>query len=282
MSPTTETSAPSAPAAEQDEWSGILPEGIVPYDVFEQQSESYDQALLVSGLQNSRAVVRWFCLNKLAENPDGLGSAEVSGIKRMAEEDPDDEVRQAAKFVMEIVGKTYRGEAFAHPADGKRAAYRLFQEARFNDGRVWLATDGKSRLIFESGASVTQLLFSPDGKKLAVGYGGRIWNAIAVLDATGSGSAAPELPDLIGMVLGNPENGYNGIKIEDIPRFDPYVTIKSWSPDSRKFLFAYQFGDKDFNTQYGFGVYDVCDKKVTKVYKMETDGRDTAPEGFHW
>ncbi|MBW5448428.1 hypothetical protein GE107_20495 [Cohnella sp. CFH 77786] len=292
-SPSPTTSIVAAEAV--DFWNGEFPEGIQPADVFEQQSKSYTKEQLAAGLQNERAVVRWFCAYKLSELPEQANSdddqlnqnlsrtdrANVETLRQMAETDPDEQVRNAAKFAASVLAKTYEGDGFVRSPDGKSIAYHLFREARFNNGKVWLVRDGKSTLLYKSDPSVTQLLFSPDGKRLAVGFGGRLWNSLAILDLERVPEEA-DRPALIDAILKNPKNGYADIHPEEIARFDPYVTIKSWSPDSRKFLFAYQFGDKDFDTHFGCGVYDVEAREITIVYPMETDGRAADPKGFHW
>jgi hypothetical protein len=193
-------------------------------------------------------------------------------------DDPDEDVKKAARFASELLKGTYEGEAFSRSTDGKTVAYYKYREARYNDGKVYLLHDGKTQVVFDT-PSVTTLTISPNDHYLFIGNGGRIWTGYQVTDLTTNEKLT--LPNLVMDIIREPSNGYDThLDPSKIDRFDDWVSFKEWSPEGDRFLYSYQFNDDKSNPSAGYAVLDIKKNKITEVYKR-MDYVDPLAD-FHW
>ncbi len=126
-----------------------------------------------------------------------------------------------------------------------------------------------------------QRLLSPDGSKLVVGDGGRLWSNTVVLNLA---TLTTNKQDLSSYLMENCEK--LGYKKGDYQRPDPSVRFLEWSPDSKKVLLSYYFSEDMEKWQSGYAVYNCGKDKYERVIpnKCSGDGYPQLekPADFKW
>ena len=184
---------------------------------------------------------------------------------------------------------TFAGSAFVRSPDGHDVAFFPYVESRFNGGQVWLYSPSNDQLSMvlqlisvggDSGVA-GYINWSPDGKKLAVGDGGRLWSDTVIFNIN---TMTRNKKDLFTYIWENAEK--YGYHMEDYQRPDPQVTFIEWSPDSRKVLLGYSFAEDMETWQSGFAVLNVETDEYENVMPNQSTDDDyprlQKPEGFHW
>lgn len=239
--------------------------------------------LYLEGLKHSNPLVRWYSANQLIEYAyvDNKGAI-VEGLEKL-QNDLDEKVRAAAAFALSAITKSFEGDRFKKTIDGKKVAFYKYDEAIYNDGIVYLHIDDSQDAWYEYDVdgSITDLIWAPDGNKLCVEYGGRIWNFVSLINL--SDGKVAEVGLISHIMKNNEKLGYN---LVENPRSDPRVALLEWSPNSDKILLFYSFTDDDLKLQSGTAIYNV-DKgnfEGVKPYPEENDEgvEPRKPEGFTW
>lgn len=239
----------------------------------------------LDGLSHQNPSVRWYCSYKLLEYLNSDKNDEIIPKLNNLLKDEIDFVRNAAKFSLEIFNKTFNGPEFKKSPVNSNVAFFKFSELRYNDGDVWLYSEKykETVLLKKADGSVMDLKWSPDGNKLCIEYGGRIWSDVTIIDDINDTQELHE-PKLMQYISEhNKEFKYEKGKNQ---RPDPYITLLEWSPDSKKALLFYSFTDDNYIVQRGSAVYDLTKKQITKVYPYPPFDGDhpphEKPEGFTW
>ena len=126
-------------------------------------------------------------------------------------------------------------------------------------------------------------LWTEDSSKVCVGYSGREWIDLSVIDM--NSKTVVKIPSADGIIA---ELKVDGIKIEPLRDYrpDPYVIPVEWAPDNNRLFAFYEWTDKNDRRQNGFFVYDMQQKAITKVMQNPpAEGEHVPfnkPEGFKW
>lgn len=229
------------------------------------------------GLKHASPDIRWFCAYKILKYAPSIDQ-EDREVLDLLTRDEAVSVRNAALFANEVLQESFAGDRFQRSPVNNQAAFHLYHEGTYNDGELWVAQDGKMERLAKMDGSITKLAYSPDGKRIGVEYGGRTWGSLTIVDVT---SRKPIYPEVINAIIADPGNGYD-VDQPKIDRFDPYLRILEWSPDSTRLLVSYEFGGGVDQYHYGWAVYDVEEDKVLKAYKTKQDVNGAKPQGFAW
>lgn len=243
------------------------------YPAFDEQPLEY----YIEGLSNTDPLIRWYCAYKITDYANVLTEANRQAVTALLS-DSDVDVVRAARFANELLNRTYEGEAFTRTADGKLTAYYKYREARYNNGIVYLVRDGGEPEIIFNEPSVHDLKFSPNGRYLYVGNGGRIWQGIHVYDV--STNEWTRLQNSVGSLLAAEDSPYQKF---DAARVDPvyqWESLQAWSPEGERFTFFYHFG-YDGQDYEGYAVYGMNDGIVSHVMPI-TELRPDPLADFAW
>ncbi|TVY04519.1 hypothetical protein [Cohnella terricola] len=235
----------------------------------------------LEGLRHSNPYVQWYACNRMIWFDYREDKQEALDALKLLTKSKKDGVKQAAQFALHVFERDFDDEAFSRSPDGKRTAFHLYNEARYNDGIVWIY-DSETRAVNPlpgEWPSIERLVWSPDSRALAVEFGGRIWGNVDLIDpATGDSLLQPGVFDLL-----RSKKLYTADKQG---RPDPYNRLVEWDPKGRKAMLSYAFTDDDYNVQQGVLVYDIAKSAYTDVkrYPSGTDSypRLNKPEGFKW
>ncbi|QJD85154.1 HEAT repeat domain-containing protein [Cohnella herbarum] len=229
------------------------------------------------GLNHDNPDVRWFCAYELLKYPSGIDQETRNTLERLTK-DESEVVRKAASFTMAVLQEKFEDERFQLSPANNQAAFHLYRESRYNDGGLWIAEDGRLERLAKLDGSIAQIAYSPDGNRIGADYGGRTWGSLAIVDLE---SRKVELPEIISAILADKRNGYD-VDPQKADRFDPYVRLIEWSPDSTRYLVSYEFSGGPDQYDYGWAVCEAEGNTVVEVYKSSQDTRDSKPEGFTW
>ncbi|MFF2092981.1 hypothetical protein [Paenibacillus sp. NPDC058174] len=237
--------------------------------------------LYLEGVSHPNAYVEWYACNKLiaySEHPEKQKA--IDAIEKLLTS-TDTNVVSAAKFALYVYKHDFDDSAFSRSPDGKRVAFHLFNEARYNDGEVWIFDSEQNALYPLEGQwlSIEGLYWSEDGQKLSIEYGGRTWGSIDLVDPiTGHSLLKNSVNDVL-----NEKNLY---KVVEQSRPDPYYRLVEWSPDSTRAMLSYSFMDDEDKVQQGIVIYDLRKSAYTTVMPYpsgETPYPEiTKPKGFKW
>ncbi|WP_239615917.1 TolB family protein [Cohnella mopanensis] len=269
----TETSTAGVGSV-NDYWDGVGKQGLL-MSPFVDPEPPMEYIRL--GLKHDNPDIRWFCAYKILKYASQLDQQDRDVLEQLTK-DESNNVRKAATFVKSILQETFEDDRIIHSPVNNQIAFHLYHESQFNDGELWVAQDGKPERLTKLDGSITKLAYSPDGNKISAEYGGRIWGALAIVDVN-SGNRI--LPDIIGAIIADPANGYD-VDPQKVDRFDPYLQIIEWSPDSTRLLVSYAFSSGLDQYDYGWAVYETDLDKVMKVSPSKLPAYDTKPEGFGW
>jgi len=238
--------------------------------------------LYLEGLRHPNPYVQWYAGNKIIGFDYREDRQEaIDALKRLITESEKDQVKQAAQFALHIFERDFGDAAFSRSPDGKRAAFHLYNEARYNDGIVWIY-DSETQAVYPlqgERLSIERLVWSPDSRALAVEFGGRMWGDVDLIDPmTGESLLRPGVFEFI-----KSKKLYTADKQG---RPDPYNRLVEWDPKGGKAMLSYAFTDDDYKVQQGILVYDLSKAAYTDVkpYSPGTDSypRPNKPEGFKW
>ncbi|RKP48023.1 hypothetical protein D7Z26_22755 [Cohnella endophytica] len=283
------TETPKPPESDKSQsqplWEEIDRNGaLTQYPVGEQlDALTYEQVM--EGLSEPKPRVRWYSAYRIVEydNVD-RHEAIISALNRSVD-DPEELVANAARFALSVMeGKYEEAEGSLKSPDGKAYAFVKYREAKFNDGKIWLAKNGRATTVYTPDiGGILDLGWSPDSQWLFARYAVQTASWIVLANAK-TGEIRDKF-DLVQRIIGDPANGY-AVDPAKAPRFDPGEQLVDWSPNSKKFLFRYSFADENFMPYEGFGVYDLVNNKIEKVYMLPANesagGIDSRPEGFSW
>jgi hypothetical protein len=245
--------------------------------------------LYIAGMQHTDPYVRWACAYKAFDyNWDERKSDIIIALQPLLTDEVQ-QVRDAANFSTEVLTESFSGPEFIPSPNGKDIAYNPFLNTRFNDGKVWVYF-GESRQL----SMVLQLLsvggdsgvagyiqWSPDGSKLAVGDGGRLWSNTVILDLD---TMTTNKQDLFSYLSENSEKF--GYKIGDYQRPDPAARFLEWSPDSKKVLLSYYFAEDPEKWQSGYAIYNCETDKYERIMPNKASADEypelEKPDGFQW
>lgn len=210
--------------------------------------------LYIDGMQHKSASVRYTCVCKVFGYNQHEKKQEIIDTLKKLLDDPDETVRKAAQFSISVLNFTFEGPDFIRSPDGKDVAFYNYRDARFNDGNLWLYKDEFKEiwLLKNFYGSIGAINWSPDGKKIAVSNGGRLWNDVALVE-TSSGNI---LGDNLFAYIFEQQNKY-GYKIGDNSRPDPWISFMEWSPDSNRALLFYSFFDDNRISQKGACIFNL-------------------------
>lgn len=245
--------------------------------------------LYIAGMQHKDPYVRWSCAYKAFEYHWDARKPDIIKALQPLLNDPVEQVREAAEFSTEVLMEVFSGPEFVRSPNGKDVAFSPFLNTRFNDGKLWVYS-GKNRQISmvlqltsvggDSGAA-GYIQWSPDGSKLVVGDGGRLWSNTVVLNLA---TLTTNEQDLFSYLMENREKF--GYKKGDYQRPDPSVRFLEWSPDSKKVLLSYYFSEDMEKWQSGYAVYNCGKDKYERIMpnKCSGDGYPQLekPADFKW
>jgi hypothetical protein len=237
--------------------------------------------LYLEGLAHSNPYVEWYASNKIIEFADHPDEQKAIDALRLLLKSPNDKVKSSAQFALNVVEHHFDDPAFIRSPDGKRVAFHQYLEARYNDGKVWIYDLEANSVYLLNGnwLSVERLIWSPDSKKLAIEFGGRIWGSIDLVNPDKSESL---LKKTVEAVITD-KKYYPVVKQQ---RSDYYCRFIEWSPDSSKALMSYTFTDDEYKNQQGIVVYDLMKAAYTTIKKYPAvDGLNVEivkPDGFKW
>ena len=242
-------------------------------------AEAY--AYVLAGLAHADPGIRWYCAYRLLDWLPQLERSDLEQALLPLLLDEQSFVQQAAGFVLDVAAGRLTAHEYdwvATSPDGLMHAFYRYANSRYNDWLVYIWSEDAGLRTFAVDGSVTGLTWSPNGKLLGVAYGGRIWGNVSVYDVAGdAGATRLSMPNFAHVLANGEQYGY-GIDPDEVTRFDPYVAIIEWSPDSSSFLFSYEFSDQHFMTFYGYGVYSVTEQRIQHVYPLVPDGEDSKPD----
>jgi len=245
--------------------------------------------LYIAGMRHTEPYVRWTCAYKAFEYHLDERKPEIIKALQPLLSDPVQQVRDAAKFSTEVLAETFSGPEFVPSPNGKYIAFTPFLNTRFNDGKLWVYYTEKRHISMvlklisvggDSGAA-GYIQWSPDGSKLAVGDGGRLWSDTVILNLD---DLTVSKRDLISYLMENGEKfGYN---IGDYQRPDPAVRFVEWSPDSKKVLLSYYFAEGQDIWQSGYAVYNCETDEYERIMPNKASNDEypllEKPDGFKW
>jgi WD40 repeat protein len=237
--------------------------------------------LYLEGLLHPNPYVQWYSSNKIIAFSDHPDEQKAIDALQSLLTSKEDKVKSAAQFALYVFEHNFDDPAFIRSPDGKRVAFHLYHESRYNDGEVWIYNSEWNSVYPLKGnwLSVEQLAWSPDGKKLTIEYGGRIWGSIDLVDPdTGESLLKTSVYDVL-----QDKQLFTVVKQQ---RPDPYYRLVEWSPDSTKVMLSYSFTDDDYKVQQGIVVYDLKKAAYTSVKPLPS-GDDPYPDiikpnGFKW
>lgn len=245
--------------------------------------------LYIAGMRHLDPYVRWTCAYKAFDYEWDERKPEIITALQPLLTDEVQQVRDAAKFSTEVLTESFSGSEFVPSPNGKDIAFNPFPNARFNDGRVWIYFGESRQLsmvlqllsIGGDGGVAGHIQWSPDGSKLAVGDGGRLWSNTVILNLD---TLTTNKKDLFSYLAENSEKF--GYKIGDYQRPDPAVRFLEWSPDSKKVLLSYYFAEGPEKWQSGYAVYNSETDKYERNMPNEASDDEypqlEKPEGFQW
>lgn len=244
--------------------------------------------LYIAGMKHDDPYVRWVCAYKAFDYHVDARKLEIIKALQPLLTDPVLQVRDAAKFSMEVMNETLSGPEFVHSPNGKYVAFNPFINTRFNDGKLWVYSSESHHYIMalqllsiggDNGVA-GYIHWSPDGSKLAVGDGGRLWSNTVILNLS---NMTENKQNLFSYLSENSKKfGYN---IGDYQRSDPAVRFLEWSPDSKKVLLSYCFYEDMEKCQSGIAVYNTETDKYERIIpnKCSKDYPQVEkPDDFHW
>ncbi|MFC4302727.1 hypothetical protein [Cohnella boryungensis] len=238
--------------------------------------------LYLDGLIYPNAYVQWYASNQIVPYAEHPGRSQaIEALGRVAESGQA-AVKDAAQFALDVFQRDFAADTFSRSPDGKFAAFHLFNEARYNDGRVWIheLERGITYRLDGEWLSVERLVWSPDGKGLAIEYGGRISGGIDLVDVDAGRSVLAD--NLYEYLVSR-----NAFQADRQPRPDPYFRLVEWSPEGSRALLSYSITDNDGHLQKGIVVYDLS-KQAYVLFKpsagQEGEGNSTPekPQDFAW
>ncbi len=245
--------------------------------------------LYIAGMQHKDSYVRWSCAYKAFDYHWDARKPDIIRALKPLLNDPVQQVREAAEFSTEILSETFSGPEFVHSPNGKDVAFCSFLNTRFNDGKLWVYS-GETRQISMvlqlvsvggDGGVAGYIHWSPDGSRLAVGDGGRLWSNTVILKLATLTANKQELFSYLGE-----NSGKFGYKIGGYQRSDPSVRFLEWSPDSKKVLLSYYFAEDMEKWQSGYAVYNCEKDKYERIMpnKCSNDGypKLEKPADFQW
>lgn len=244
--------------------------------------EEHAYAYTVAGLMHADPGVRYYNVYRMLDWVGLKNTAEYEAVLLPLFIDEYPFVQQAAQFVLDVMSGTLTADNYdwvsASP-DGRHMAFYRYPDSRYNDRIVYILSDDGVLRTLQVDGSVSGFTWSPDNMWLAVAYGGRIWGDFAVYDT--EYWVRQDIPDIAMKLATEAQYGYL-TNFEQVMRFDPYVFIVEWSPDSSKFLFTYEFSDEKFNTHYGTGIYSMLNKRIEAVFPIDGGDPDGMPVGIDW
>jgi WD40 repeat protein len=237
--------------------------------------------LYLEGLFHSNPYVQWYASNKIIAFSDHPDKQKAIDALQSLLTSTENNVKSAAQFALHVFEHNFDDPAFIRSPDGKRVAFHLYLEARYNDGEVWIYNSEGNSVYPLKGQwlSVEELTWSPDGRKLAIEYGGRIWGSTDLVDPdTGESLLETSVYDVL--------QDKQLFKVVKQQRPDPYYRLVEWSPDSTKAMLSYSFTDDDYKVQQGIVIYDLMKAAYTTVEPYPS-GEDPYPDiikpiGFKW
>jgi hypothetical protein len=237
--------------------------------------------LYLEGLSHPSPYVEWFASNKISTFSDHPDQQKAIDALQYLLNSPQDNVKSAAQFALQVLKHDFDDPAFIHSLDGKKVAFHLYQGARYNDGQLWIYNSEWNAVIPLSNRwlSIEQLEWSPDGKKLAIEYGGRIWGNVDLIDPdSGQSLLKKSVYDVL-----NDNKLYTVVERQ---RPDPYYRLIEWSPDSTKAMLSYSFTDDDEKVQQGMVIYDLNKSEYTTITPYPSGDNPYPdihkPDGFKW
>lgn len=275
-------SVPADPASAWDELAAKYPDDATSYVSGPMLPEGPDLIrFYMDGLNHPNTYVQWYAANRIVEY-DGHPrlSEAVEALLALAESEQE-VVAAGARFALRVFERDFDGEPFVRSLDGRFVAFHLFREARYNDGRIWLADTERDAVYPLKGErpSLERYVWSPDGRALAVEYGGRIWGAVDLVDPlTGDSLLRTTVHEFL---LRN--QLYTADKQQ---RPDPYDRFIAWSPDGSRAALSYEFTDDEGAVQRGILVYRLDKSAFSRVESLPP-GEDPymgvgLPEHFEW
>lgn len=245
--------------------------------------------LYIAGMQHENPYVRWVCSYKAFDYYTDSRRQEIIAALQPLLTDPDEMVRDSAKFSTEVLAETFSGPEFVHSPNGKYVAFNHYLDTRFNDGKLWIYSFESQQLSMvlqlvsiggDSGAA-GYIHWSPDGQKLTVGNGGRTWSDTVIYNIS---SFSANKQSLYSYLAEHCEEF--GFKIGEYQRDDPGVHFLEWSPDSKKVLLSYYFTQDMDVWQTGVAVYncetDIYERIIPGKCSYDNYPRVEKPADFHW
>lgn len=237
--------------------------------------------LLLDGLKHGQPPVRWYSCYKVCEYYNSSYRDDILAALRLLLDDPDDDVREAAGFALSIFDGNYESNYIVRFGNSDRYVFTKYNEARYNDGKVWLINNNTISLLYK-GSSIADIpIWSPDGKWVAVPLLSRTWTDVEIINA---GTLKPCKINLWTYINENSEK--YGFETGSNTRADPYINLLEWSPDSTRALLSYQFTDDRLLVESGIAVYNVTSKSVEKFMKLSSGKKERdiveKPANFKW
>jgi hypothetical protein len=231
--------------------------------------------LLLEGLQYNSNLAKWFCSYEITQFLDEVDTKQVEKLlKSLLNEEPDD-VKYAARFALHIIKHEYDNEYFIKSPDGKKYAFIMFGNSRYNESPIWVISNGKTERL-EAGTELgntSEITWSPDSNKIAYVKNGRIWGYISIIDLNSKKNCGGF--ETLSFISQNSKE-YNFDTNWSHNRPDPWADIVKWSDEGNKLLLKYSYSGQKY--YQGFVVYDITTRKVGKVYMNMKD----LPKDFSW
>ena len=215
-------------------------------------------SLIESGLQSTNPVVRWLASYEIIEYMSTPHSSRLRSAVAALNDDPVEEVKQAARLAMSFIDGNYQYHARVKAAlDKTFYIYHRYYGAQYNDGQVWQVKNGKASLLHGVEGSISDMYIAADSKMIAVNYGGRTWGGLSLIDAAEGTATAIRPWSFLEL---------QGVEIDTtLSRLDPYIVFREWSKDSRQMLLYYAYHTADYQRMYGHAVYDVATNKILRA-----------------
>ncbi|HHW32167.1 MAG TPA: hypothetical protein GXX20_10940 [Clostridiaceae bacterium] len=245
--------------------------------------------LYLAGMQHENSYVRWVCSYKAFEYFADPRRQEIITALQPLLTDPDEHVRDSARFSMEVLAETFSGPEFVYSPNGKYVAFNPYRNTRFNDGKLWIYSFESHQLsmilqlisIGGDSGGAGYINWSPDGQKLAVGNGGRTWSDTVIFNMS---SFSANKQSLYAFLAENSEEF--GYKIGEYQWDNPAVHFLEWSPDSKKALLSYYFAEDMNLWQTGVAVYNCETDTYERIIPGECSYDDypqvEKPVDFQW
>jgi len=213
--------------------------------------------LLLTGLQHSNPVVRWYAAYQSLEYMGTVHAPLFAEALYKLNDDPIEQVRLVVRYAISFIDGNYKYHSWIKTApDYKTQVYHRYHAAQYNDGQIWKVQNGKSTLLQEVEGSIYNILFSPDSQLLAVNYGGHNWGALSLIDVQSK---------VVTDVLPWSWLEKQGIMVFGMhPRPDPYVVFREWSDDAQEILLYYAYHTPEYERMYGHAVYNVAQGEIVR------------------